>query len=102
MTIYYRIPGRPRRGVEDEDFWKAKSLTAGLDTDDLDPESFAVACFNSNYIEELLVELDGAPGQLDMDMWGITAQQWREEMLLGLAALVRQVEEYAEDGETTS
>lgn len=98
MTIYYRIPGRPRRGVDDEDFWRAKALTSGLDTDDLDPESFAAACYDSNYIEELLTELSGTAGEVDLTLWGITPHEWREQMLLGLAALVRQIEEYAEEG----
>ena len=96
MAIFYKLPGCPLKSVDDEDFWEAKKLTAGIDTDDIDPDSFAAACYDANSIDELLCELRAKPSAVDMELWAITPEEWRAEMLLGLAALVKEVEEHAE------
>lgn len=96
VAIFYKLPGESRRSVEEEDFWTAKKLTAGIDSDDLDPESFAASCYEANSIGELLNELGSPPNDLDLELWALTADQWKQQMLLGLAALVKEVEEHSE------
>jgi len=96
MAIFYKLPGRARKSVEDEDFWRAKTLTAGLDTDDLDQDSFAAYCYEVNAVDELLAMLDGKPDPDDLAWFGLTDEEWRKELLFGLAALVREIEERAE------
>jgi len=39
--------------------------------------NFAVACHDTNSVEELKGALQGTPDKTDMDEWGIDETQWR-------------------------
>lgn len=48
--------------------------------------TFAEACFNNNSIAELESALAGQPDPTDLATWGITPDEWREQINLALAA----------------
>ena len=48
--------------------------------------TFAEACYNQNSIRELEEALTAAPDPVDMETWGLTADEWRDQIELALAA----------------
>ena len=48
--------------------------------------SFAEACYNQNSIRELEDALASAPDAVELETWGLTADEWREQIELALAA----------------
>ena len=48
--------------------------------------SFAEACYNQNSIAELESALAGQPDANDMAQWGLSADEWREQISTALAA----------------
>lgn len=48
--------------------------------------TFAHACYDQNSIEELEVALAGEPDEGDMRAWGLTSDEWREQIETALAA----------------
>lgn len=52
--------------------------------------TFAAACYDTNTAEELEVALRGPADENDCKEWGITADQWREQIQLALAAKTEQ------------
>ena len=48
--------------------------------------SFAEACYNQNSIRELEEALASAPDTVELEAWGLTADEWREQIELALAA----------------
>lgn len=49
--------------------------------------TFAAACYDQNTIEDLEVALAGEPDQTDMAAWDLTADEWRDQIRLAIAAL---------------
>jgi len=49
--------------------------------------TFAAACYDQNTTEDLELGLLGEADEADMDAWGITAQEWREQIELAICAL---------------
>ena len=47
--------------------------------------TFAEACYNMNSIQELEEALNQGPDQCDMDEWGISADEWKEQISAALA-----------------
>jgi hypothetical protein len=52
----------------------------------IESNTFAEACFNQNSIEELEQALKDGPDATDMQTWGLTADEWREQIELALKA----------------
>ena len=52
----------------------------------IEPGSFAEACYNQNSIRELEEALASAPDAAELEAWGLTADEWREQIELALAA----------------
>ena len=48
--------------------------------------TFAEACYDSNSIADLEEALAASPDVADMEAWGLTAAEWREQIELALAA----------------
>ena len=46
--------------------------------------TFAEACYNTNTIEELEVALKQEADEADMAEWGITEQEWHEQIKMAL------------------
>ena len=53
----------------------------------LQDNTFAAACYDQNSIEELELALSGSADQTDMQTWGLTEKQWREQIAMALEAL---------------
>ena len=51
----------------------------------IESNTFAEACYDMNTIEELEDALKGAADETDMKTWGITADEWRDQIELALA-----------------
>lgn len=49
--------------------------------------TFAEACYNQNSIEELEAALQGKADATDMKGWGLTEEQWREQIRIALQEL---------------
>ena len=49
--------------------------------------TFAAACYEQNSVEELQSALEGAADVGEMMRWGLTSQEWREQIALAIAAL---------------
>ena len=49
--------------------------------------TFAAACYDMNTIADLRAMLAGEPDETDMQTWGITADQWRDEIKLAIAVM---------------
>lgn len=47
--------------------------------------TFAEACYDQNSIEELEAALNQEPDETDMETWGLTADEWREQIEIALA-----------------
>lgn len=52
--------------------------------------NFAVACYNQNSKQELLESL-GSPEQGDMNVWGISADEWRDAIRAALQEMEEEV-----------
>lgn len=52
----------------------------------IEPGSFAEACYNQNSVRELEEALTSAPDTVELEIWGLTADEWREQIELALAA----------------
>ena len=52
----------------------------------IESNTFAEACYNMNSAEELEQGLRGDADEADMDAWGITAEEWRDQIVVALAA----------------
>ena len=48
--------------------------------------TFAAACYDMNSIPELEAALAGPADTTDMRAWGLTEQEWRDEIALALKA----------------
>ena len=48
--------------------------------------TFAAACYDQNSIADLETALAEEPDPQDMADWGLTADEWREEIELAIAA----------------
>ena len=53
----------------------------------IDLNTFAAACYDMNSINELTEALAGEPDETDMSEWGITAEEWREQIAIALTEL---------------
>lgn len=51
------------------------------------PNTFAAACYDQNTIAELEQALIDGPDATDMANWGITAEEWTNEINSALVAL---------------
>ncbi len=51
--------------------------------------AFAHACIESNSINELETALQGYADKTDMNQWGLTAAEWREQIEMALIYLNR-------------
>lgn len=49
--------------------------------------SFAAACYDMNGVEDLKHSLELGPDATDMREWGLTAEEWREQIELAIEAL---------------
>lgn len=49
--------------------------------------TFAAACYNQNTIEELKEGLSGPADQADMKAWGLTADEWRQQIQMAINQL---------------
>jgi len=49
--------------------------------------TFAAACYNDNTIADLEEALAGPADAADMAAWGLTEQEWRDQIATALAAL---------------
>ena len=54
----------------------------------IEPDTFAEACYNDNTIADLMDALNGEADPVDMAAWELTAEEWRDEITLALAALI--------------
>lgn len=54
----------------------------------LQDNTFAAVCFNTNTIEDLEKALCGPADQTDMETWGLTEDEWRQQMVQAMAALI--------------
>jgi len=48
--------------------------------------TFAAACYDQNSIEDLVQALSNGPDATDMATWGLTEDEWREQVQLALDA----------------
>ena len=53
----------------------------------IESNSFAAACYDSNSINDLKAALAGAADKNDMAEWGLGETEWREQIELAIAAL---------------
>ena len=51
----------------------------------IESNTFAEACYDQNSIDELEDALKGDADKTDMENWGVTAEEWREQIELALA-----------------
>lgn len=92
--IAYRMPGSPIiRYVGEEEFWKAKGLTADVDSDDIEEGSLASVCFDCCTVREMLDDLAAQDPGVQAVLWGLDEIEWRRQVMMGLAALVREIEQ---------
>ncbi len=54
----------------------------------IQPNSFAAACYDDNTIAELQEALSEPADSIDCHAWGITPEEWYEQIKLALAALL--------------
>lgn len=47
--------------------------------------TFAAACYDMNSIDELEQALKNGPDTADMNEWGLTESEWREQIELAIA-----------------
>mgnify|MGYP001469338105 CR=1 FL=1 len=52
----------------------------------LTDNTFAAACYDQNTVDELRAALAGDPDTIDMATWGLSADEWREEIRKALTA----------------
>lgn len=55
-------------------------------TKDIPLNTFASACYEQNTVAELEAAITGAADPADMAAWDLTADQWRAQIELALAA----------------
>ena len=51
----------------------------------IEANTFAEACYDMNTVEELETALADGPDETDMEVWCLTADEWREQIKLALA-----------------
>jgi hypothetical protein len=63
-------------------------VTSTRDTDmtTINENTFAAACYEMNSIAELEAAIAGPADKIDMTTWGLTEQEWRDEIALALKA----------------
>lgn len=54
--------------------------------------TFAEACYNYNSIEELEAAKNQGPDETDMREWGLSEDEWREQIETAIAALKEDAE----------
>ncbi|MDE9477041.1 hypothetical protein KKJ06_16715 [Xenorhabdus bovienii] len=59
----------------------------------INDNTFAAACYNQNTIEDLQAALLAGPDESDMKTWGLTAEQWTNEIKLAIKALAEDANE---------
>lgn len=48
--------------------------------------TFAAACYDQNTLADLEAKLSGEPDAIDMHDWNLTADEWRAQIALAIAA----------------
>jgi hypothetical protein len=52
----------------------------------INENTFAAACYEMNSIAELEAAIAGPADKIDMKSWGLTEQEWRDQIALALKA----------------
>ena len=51
------------------------------------PDSYAEHLYNTASLDHLQKQLHAGPSQDDLQKWGLSRQQWQEQMLLAIDAI---------------